>query len=72
MDGQLDAFLDEQDIQRILDPICYYAFMGDAGFDAAMDQVLGTFFLTDFKVGLFECIVTKGMSFCYHPQFHDI
>ena len=23
MDGQLDVFLDEQDIQRILGPICY-------------------------------------------------
>ena len=46
MDGQLDAFLDEQDIQRILGPICYNGFMGDAGFDAAMDQILGTFFLT--------------------------
>ena len=39
MDGQLDVFLDEQDIQRILGPICYNGFMGDAGFDPAMDQV---------------------------------
>ena len=72
MDGQLDAFLDEQDIQRILGPICHNGFMGDAGFDAEMDQVLGTFFPTDFKLGLFAWIVTKGMGFCYHPQIHDI
>ena len=45
--GQLDAFLDEQNIQRIPGPHCYQSFMGDAGFDAAMDQELGTFFVTD-------------------------
>ena len=65
--GVSDAFLDEQNC-----PHCYHSFMGDAGFDAAMDQELGTFFLTDYMVRHFERIVMKGMGLRDHPQLRDI
>ena len=70
--GQLDAFLDEQNIQQIRGPRCYHSFMGDAGFDAAMDEKLRTFFLTDHMTRHFERIVMKGMVLRDHPQLHDI
>lgn len=70
--GQLDAFLDEENIARIPGPHCYQSFMGEADFDAAMDQELGTFFLTDYMVRHFERIVMKGMGLSDHPHLRDI
>ncbi len=70
--GQLDAFLDEENIVRIPGPHCYHSFMGEADFDAAMDQELGTFFLTDYMVRHFERIVMKGMGLRDHPHLRDI
>ena len=45
--------------------------MGDAGFALAIDQELGTFFLTDYKVRDFERIVMKRVGFCNHSQLRD-
>ena len=46
--------------------------MGEADFNAAMDQELGTFFLTDYMVRHFERIVMKGMGLRDHPHLRDI
>ena len=70
--GQLDTFLDAENIARIPGPHCYHSFMGEADFDAAMDQELGTFFLTDYMVRHFERIVMKGMGLRDHPHLRDI
>ena len=67
--GQLDAFIGEQNIRRVSGLNCYNSLMGGAGFDAAMDQELGTFFLTDYKVRYFEFIVMKGVGFAITLKF---
>jgi hypothetical protein len=46
--------------------------MGEAGFNAAMEDELGTFFLTDYMVRHFERIVMKGMGLRDHPQLRDM
>ena len=45
--------------------------MSDACFDLAIDQELGTFFSTDYKVRDFERIVLKRVGFCNHQQLRD-
>ena len=70
--GQLDVLLDEENIARIPGPHCYQSFMGEAKFNAAMDQELGTFFLTDYMVRHFERIVMRGMGLRDHPHLRDI
>ena len=70
--GQLDALLDEENIVWIPGPHCYQSFIGEADFDAAMDQELGTFFLTDYIVRQFKRIVMKGMGLLDHPHLRDI
>ena len=45
--------------------------MGDACFDLAIDQELGTFFSTDYEVRDFERIVLKRVDFCNHQQLRD-
>ena len=69
---ELDAFLDEENIARIPSPHCYQSSMVEADFDAAMDQELGTFFLTNYMVGRFERIVMKGIGLRDHPHLRDI
>lgn len=46
-DGKLDMFLDEENVSRIPSPHCNQSFMNEANFDAAMDQDLEIFYLTD-------------------------
>ena len=50
----------------------YSAENFDYDFDAAMNQELGTFFLTDYMVRHFERIVMKGMGLRDHPRLRDI
>ena len=70
--GALDAFLETAEVTRIPGPHCYQSFMGEAGFNAAMEDELGTFFLTDYMVRHFERIVMKGMGLRDHPQLRDM
>jgi len=70
--GQLDSFLAAEGVPRIPGPHCYQSFMGEAAFDIAMEQELGTFFLTDYMVRHFERIVMKGMGLRDHPQLRDM
>ena len=67
----LDAFLETEGVTRIPGPHCYQSFMGNVDFDAAMEDELGTFFLTDYMVRHFERIVMKGMGLRDHPQLRD-
>lgn len=70
--GQLDVFFDEENVLRIPGPHCYQSCMGEADFDAATDQELGAFFLTDYMARHFEWIVMKGMGLRDHPHLQDI
>ena len=65
-------FHDEEYVARIPGPHCYQSFLGEVDFDAAMDQELGTFFLTDYIVRQFKRIVMKGMGLLDHPHLRDI
>ena len=70
--GEIDALLEAENIARIAGPHCYEMFLGKPDFDAAMDEALGTFFLTDYMVRHFERIVMKGMGLRQHPQLRDM
>ena len=70
--GQLDAYLDAEQIDRIPGPHCYEMYLGKAGFAAEMDQELGTFFLTEYMVRHFERIIMKGMGLRRHPALREI
>jgi len=70
--GQLDAYLDAEQIDRIPGPHCYEMYLGKAGFAAEMDRELGTFFLTDYMVRHFERIIMKGMGLRRHPALREI
>ena len=70
--GEIDAFLTEQQVDRIPGPHCYEMFLGPADFEEEMERELGTFFLTDYMVRHFERIVMQGMGLRKHPQLRDM
>ena len=70
--GELDAYLEQVGVPRILGPHCYEMFLGKPVFDDEMEHALGTFFLTDYMVRHFERIVMQGMGLRKHPQLRDM
>ena len=70
--GEIDAFLEAENLDRIPGPHCYEMFLGAAAFDAEMERELGTFFLTDYMVRHFERIVMQGMGLRKHPQLREM
>ena len=61
--GELDAYLEQVGVPRIPGPHCYKMFLGKPVFDDEMDNVLETFFLTDYMVRHFERIVMGGWGY---------
>ena len=70
--GDIDALLVKEGVERIAGPHCYEMYMGKPDFDAAMEDELGTFFVTDYMVRHFERIVMKGMGLRAHPELRDM
>ena len=69
--GELDRVLAEERVERIGGAHCYAFFAGAADFDALMDDVPGTFFLTDYLVRHFDRLVVKGLGLDRFPQLRD-
>ena len=70
--GEIDAFLREQQLDRIPGPHCYEMFLGPAEFEGEMERELGTFFLTDYMVRHFERIIMQGMGLRQYPELRDL
>ena len=70
--GALNAFLKTANVTRFPGPHCYQRLMGETGFNAAMEDELGTFFLKDYMVRHFERIVMKAIAlrdmYCAHHK----
>ena len=69
--GQLYSFFDGENVAHIPRPHRHHSFMGEADFDAAMDQELATFLLTDYIVHHFERILMKGMGLSDHTHVRE-
>jgi len=70
--GEIDAFLEAEDVPRIPGPHCYEMYLQQPDFDDEMERELGTFFLTDYMVRHFERIIMQGMGLRRHPQLRDL
>ena len=70
--GDIDRLIKQEQVERIDGPHCYQFYMGADAFDAAMDDALGTFFVTDYMVRHFERLIMQGMGLRKHPQLRDI
>ena len=68
--GALDAFLDDNGLERIAGPHCYEMYGGPL-FDNLMAEEPGTFFLTDFLVRGFRGTIWRGLGLDRFPELRD-
>lgn len=70
--GLLDKICSRHGVERIAGPHCYSFFSGNEAFDAAGDENLTAFFLTDFLARQFDAFVTRPLGLDRHPELRDM
>ncbi|MBM3133376.1 MAG: DUF1638 domain-containing protein [Chloroflexi bacterium] len=65
--GTLDNVLQKHGVERLPSPNCYEMYAGKLYYDL-LDEVRGTFFLTDFLVRTFHRAVVRGLGLDRFPQ----
>ncbi len=68
--GALDETLARLGVERIAGPHCFEQF-GGVRHDAILEEMPGTFFLTDFLVRHFEGLVWRGLGLNRFPQLRE-
>jgi Protein of unknown function (DUF1638) len=66
--GQLDALLNEHNIERIDGPHCYAFFTGNAVFAAQAEDDMTVFYLTDYIARQFDKLIWEGLGLDRHPE----
>jgi Protein of unknown function (DUF1638) len=66
--GQLDALLEEHDIQRLDGPHCYAFFTGNPAFAATAEVDMTSFYLTDYLARHFDKLIWEGLGLHKHPE----
>lgn len=66
--GQLDALLEEHDIQRLDGPHCYAFFTGNPAFAATAEADMTSFYLTDYLARHFDKLIWEGLGLHKHPE----
>lgn len=70
--GLLDAALEGTGAVRLPGAHCYEFFAGADVFASWHEDVLGTFYLTDFLARHFDALVISGLGIDRHPQLRDM
>ena len=70
--GLLDAALEGTGAVRLPGAHCYEFFAGAEVFANWHEDVLGTFYLTDFLARHFDALVVRGLGIDRHPQLRDM
>jgi hypothetical protein len=68
----LDKVLIEEGVERIPGAHCYEFFAGAAAFAALAQEVIGSFYLTDFLLRHFERLVIQGLGIDKHPELQSV
>lgn len=69
--GQLDAMLQEEQVERIAGPHCYSFYMGNTAFATRADADMTSFFLTDYLARHFDKLIWQGLALDKHPELRD-
>ncbi|MDF1721031.1 MAG: DUF1638 domain-containing protein [Minwuia sp.] len=70
--GLLDKVCAEEGVERIPGPHCYAFYTGNAAFEAAGDDDMTSFYLTDFLVRQFDTLVIRTLGLDRHPELRDM
>ncbi len=66
--GQLDALLEEQNVERLDGPHCYAFFSGNPEFAKSADDDMTVFYLTDYIARYFDKLIWQGLGLDRHPE----
>lgn len=69
--GALDKICAAHGVERIAGPHCFSFYQGNAAFEAAGDQMMTTFFITDFLARHFETFLIKPLGLDRFPQLTE-
>jgi hypothetical protein len=70
--GMLDKVCAEHGVERIAGPHCFSFYIGNDAFDAAGDDWMTTFFVTDFLARHFETFLVRPLGLDRHPELRDM
>tara|TARA_R110002020_G_scaffold143823_6_gene316409 strand:+ start:14050 stop:14667 length:618 start_codon:yes stop_codon:yes gene_type:complete len=69
--GDLDKVCAAHGVERIAGPHCFSFYMGNAAFEAAGDEMMTTFFITDFLARHFDAFLIKPLGLDRYPELRD-
>lgn len=69
--GALDALLEEEGVERIPGPHCFSFFAGNDAFEAAADDEIATFYLSDYFCRHFDTFVWKALGLDRREDMKD-
>ena len=70
--GMLDKVCEAHGVDRIAGPHCFSFYIGNDTFEAAGDEWMTTFFVTDFLARNFETFMVKPLGLDRHPELRDM
>lgn len=70
--GQLDALIEQEQVERISGAHCYEFYAGAERFMQMQEAELGTFYLTDFLVRHFDRLIIRGMGIDKQPSLQAV
>lgn len=69
--GELDKVCAAHGVARIDGPHCFSFYLGNTAFDAAQDEMMTTFFITDFLARHFETFLIKPLGLDRFPELRE-
>ncbi len=70
--GELDKICEKHNVERIAGPHCFSFYMGNQQFEAADDDFLTTFFITDFLARHFDTFMKRPLGLDRHPELREM
>jgi len=70
--GELDKVCKKHGVERIAGPHCFSFYAGNAAFAAEADELMTTFFITDFLARQFEAFMVKPLGLDRHPDLKEM
>lgn len=69
--GELDKVCAAHGVERIAGPHCFSFYMGNKAFEDAGDEMMTTFFITDFLARHFEAFLIRPLGLDRYPELRD-
>ena len=70
--GHLDQVCEKHGVERIAGPHCFSFYMGNDTFEDQSDDLLTSFFMTDFLARHFETFLVKPLGLDRHPELLEM